>query len=97
MTKKEFIKKVSADVTEKSTHKINQEAVSLVMEGMFNVVVDALNNGDTVKPIEGLTLSAVNVPEKTGRNPQTQEQIIVKAHVRPKAKFGLALKNALNQ
>ena len=97
MTKKEFVKKVSENVTENSNMVVSQAAVDLVMCGIFNVVVEALKNGDTVRPFEGLALSAIDVPEKPGHNPRTGESIVVGAHVRPKAKFGIALKNALNQ
>jgi len=97
MTKKEFVKKVSENVTENSKMVVSQAAVDLVMSGIYNVVVEALKNGDTVRPFEGLALSAIDVPEKLGRNPRTGESMTVAAHVRPKAKFGVSLKNALNQ
>lgn len=97
MTKREFIKKVSENVTTNSDMAVTQKVVDLVMSGIFNVVVEALGNGDTVKPFEGITLSTIDVPEKVGRDPRTGEQITIARHVRPKAKFGLPLKNALNQ
>lgn len=52
--------------------------------------------GDGIKLFDGITLVAVNQPERVRRNPQTGEDMLCPAKVAPKAKFGKAIKDYLN-
>lgn len=60
------------------------------------VVVDALKAEGEVKLFDGVTLVVKEVAEREARNPQTGETIVVPAHRSPKAKFGKAIKEAIN-
>lgn len=51
-----------------------------------------MKDGDSVKIIDSVTLSGREVPERTARNPQTGEAVVVPAHMAPKCKFGTVVK-----
>ena len=90
MTKVELVK-VVADKTG-----FTQKDVKAVMEAVQEVVFATLKE-DEIKLMDGITLSAVYKEATVKRNPQTGEPINVSARYAPKAKFGTALKNALNE
>ena len=91
MNRTEFIKAVAekAEMTQKATKEI--------LEVMQEVVYDEMKKGEEVKVFDSVTLMGKNVPERTARNPQTGEEIIVPEHLAPKAKFGTGIKNFLKE
>lgn len=60
-------------------------AMDDVVRGYFSQVTD--DEEVKVQIIEGCKLSVKVVPERTRRNPQTQEEIVCKAQTKPQAKF----------
>ena len=91
MTKSEFIKAVAekAETTQKATREF--------LDAMQEVVYEEMANGGEVKIMDAITLLAKEVPERTARNPQSGEEIVVPPHLAPKAKFGKGIKDYLKE
>ena len=89
MKRAEFIKAVAekAEMTQKATKEI--------LEVMQEVVYGEMAKGEEVKIFDSVTLLGKEVPERTARNPQTGDEIVVPAHLAPKAKFGKGVKDFL--
>ena len=89
MTRTEYIKAVAekAEMTQKATKE--------VLEVMQEVVYDEMKKGEEVKVMDSVTLMGKMVPQRTARNPQTSEELIVPEHLAPKAKFGKGIKDFL--
>lgn len=66
------------------------------VDGVFEVVTDALKSGDEVR-ITGFGVFVVSARAGgKGRNPQTGEEIVIKASKAPRFRAGKPLKDALN-
>lgn len=68
------------------------EAVKLFISG----VTAAIENGDDVALTGFGTFKVTEVPERAGRNPQTGEALVVKAHNKVSFKPSSKLKEAAN-
>lgn len=90
MTRNDFIKAV-ATATNNS-----QKASKELIDTIGQIIVDGMKSGEDVKAFEGITFAAKDVAERNARNPQTGETVIVPAKVKPVCKFGVAVKNYLN-
>ena len=66
------------------------------VEGFIEVVKKALKKGDTVALVGFGTFVVRKRAARTGRNPQTGQQIKIKASKNPSFKAGKALKDAIN-
>ena len=88
MNKGELINEVAKVV---STKKEAQEAVDCV----FSSITKALKKGDTVTLIGFGTFKVTQRKARKGRNPQTGEEIDIKASKAPKFTPGKALKEAV--
>lgn len=66
------------------------------LDGVVNVITDALSNGDSVALVGFGTFSVKERAERKGRNPQTGEEITIKAATIPSFKAGKSLKDAVN-
>ena len=66
------------------------------IDSLVDVIADALKRGDQVSMTGFGTFSIRERAARTGRNPQTGEQIEIKASKVPAFKAGKALKDALN-
>ena len=88
MTKTELVKVVANNTG------FTQKDVKAVLEAVQDVVFTTLKD-DEIKLMDGVTLSAKLVPQRTARNPQTGAEIVVPEHLAPKCKFGNAIKAAL--
>jgi len=75
-----------------STKKEAQEAVDCVLSS----ITKALKEGDTVTLVGFGTFKVVDRKARKGRNPQTGEEINIKASNAPKFTPGQALKEAVN-
>jgi DNA-binding protein HU-beta len=75
-----------------STKKEAQEAVDCV----FSSITRALKKGDTVTLVGFGSFKVVGRKARKGRNPQTGEEIDIKASNAPKFTPGQALKEAVN-
>jgi len=88
MTKGDLINEVAKVV---STKKEAQEAVECV----FSSITKAMKTGDTVTLVGFGTFKVVDRKARKGRNPQTGEEIDIKASKAPKFSPGKALKEAV--
>ena len=66
------------------------------LDGFTKAVEDALKAGDSVTLVGFGTFSVKERPERKGRNPQTGEEITIKAARIPSFKVGKSLKDAVN-
>ena len=89
MKRAEFIKAVAEQA------EMTQKAVKEVLEVMQEVAYGEMAKGEEVKIFDSVTLLGKEVPERTARNPQTGDEIVVPAHLAPKAKFGKGVKDFL--
>jgi DNA-binding protein HU-beta len=89
MNKGDLINEVAKLV---STKKEAQEAVDCV----FSSITGALKEGDTVTLVGFGSFKVVERKARKGRNPQTGEEIDIKASKAPKFTPGQALKEAVN-
>ena len=90
MNKGDLINEVANKVV--STKKEAQEAVDCV----FSSITRALKKGDTVTLVGFGSFKVVGRKARKGRNPQTGEEIDIKASNAPKFTPGQALKEAVN-
>ena len=88
MTKTELVKAIAVKTG------FTQKDVKEVLEATQAVVFATIKE-DEVKLMDGVTLSAKLVPQRTARNPQTGAEIVVPEHLAPKCKFGNAIKAVL--
>jgi len=89
MNKGDLINEVAKVV---STKKEAQEAVDCV----FSSITKALNKGDTVTLVGFGTFKVTQRKARKGRNPQTGEEIKIKASKAAKFTPGKSLKEAVN-
>ncbi len=75
-----------------STKKEAQEAVDCV----FASITDALKNGEAVQVVGFGSFKVAKRNARTGRNPQTGQEIQIEAKMVPKFVAGKALKDAVN-
>ena len=89
MNKGDLINEVAKVV---NTKKEAQEAVDCV----FSSITKAMKTGDTVTLVGFGTFKVTQRKARKGRNPQTGEEIDIKASKAPKFTPGKALKEAVN-
>lgn len=78
-----------------SKSEMNKKDVEKVINAFTNVVADTLVDGDKVSIIGFGTFEVVERAERQGRNPATNEPMLIKASKSPKFKAGKALKDAV--
>lgn len=90
MKKEELITAVaeSAEISKKDAKK--------AIEAVFEVITEAMKNGDKVQITGFGTFEVSERAAREGRNPQTGETMQISACKAPKFKAGKALKDALN-
>ena len=66
------------------------------VDGVFEVIGEALANGEEVRIFGFGTFGTRNRPARTARNPQTAENMTVAASTVPAFKAGKPLKEAVN-
>ena len=74
---------------------ISKAAAGRALDAMVGSVTDALKKGDQVTLIGFGTFSVKERAARTGRNPQTGEEIRIAASKVPSFKAGKALKDAV--
>ena len=89
MNKSELIAKIA----EKSG--LNQKDAGKALDGLTQAVSDALANGEDVTLVGFGTFSVKERAARTGRNPQTGEEIQIPAKKAPIFKAGKAFKDAV--
>lgn len=90
MTHQDFIKEVA--IRTNKTQKDVRETIG----AMRDVVLDHMKDDDGVAPFSAIKFIADYKEARIARNPQTGEAVNVPAKYAPKAKFGKAVKDALN-
>ncbi|MEO5342081.1 MAG: HU family DNA-binding protein [Gammaproteobacteria bacterium SHHR-1] len=75
---------------------ISKAAAGRALDGLVEAVTQAMKQGDTVSLIGFGSFMVRRREARTGRNPQTGEQIQIKASNTPSFKAGKALKDAVN-
>ena len=90
MNKQELIENIatSADITKASAGR--------ALDSMIDSITGSLKNGDSVVLVGFGTFSVRDRAARVGRNPQTGEEIQIKAAKVPAFKAGKALKDAVN-
>lgn len=66
------------------------------LDGFLSSVTKSLSNGNSVALVGFGTFSVKHRAERKGRNPQTSEEITIKAANIPSFKAGKSLKDAVN-
>ena len=90
MNKGDFIGAVS-DVAE-----LSKADAARAVDAMIDVITKTLKKGDTITLVGFGTFSVRKRAARMGRNPQTKEEIKIKASKNPAFKAGKALKDAVN-
>ncbi|MCY4264929.1 MAG: HU family DNA-binding protein [Gammaproteobacteria bacterium] len=90
MNKSELIEAVatSADISKASAGR--------AVDAVFDTITESMKKSDPVVLIGFGTFGTKNRAARTGRNPQTGEEIEIKAATLPSFKPGKALKDAVN-
>lgn len=76
---------------------ITKSDAEKALNAFVDAVTDALSDGDKVQLIGFGTFEVGERAERTGRNPQTGEEITIPACKTPKFKAGKVLKEAVNK
>ena len=76
---------------------LTKKDATQAVDAVFDAVLNALKTGDTVQLIGFGNFEVRDRAARTGRNPQTGEEIEIAASKVPAFKPGKALKEAVNQ
>ena len=90
MNKSELIDAIAASAD------IPKAAAGRALDATMAAVTDTLTKGESVALVGFGTFSVKERADRTGRNPQTGEEIQIKAAKVPSFKAGKALKDAVN-
>lgn len=88
MTRQDYI----TEVAERAN--LPKKVIKAALEAMQATVVDHITE-EEIPVLDGLRVTVSTRAARTGRNPQTGEAMEIPAKVVPKAKFGKALKVAV--
>ncbi|SDJ95494.1 MULTISPECIES: nucleoid-associated protein HU-beta [Ferrimonas] len=75
---------------------ISKAAASRALDSFIEAITDTLKEGDKISLVGFGTFEVRERAERTGRNPQTGEEIKIAAAKIPAFKAGKALKDAVN-
>ena len=90
MNKTELVKAIATETG------YTQKDVKAVLETAQTIVYATMAKEEEVKLFDGLTLTGIRKPACVKKNPLTGQDVNVPEKVAPKAKFGKALKDAVN-
>ena len=90
MNKDQIIERVAEEVG------ISKSQATKAVKSMFDGIITSLRQGDKVSVSGFGTFDISSRKARTGRNPQTGEEIQIAASKVPKFKAGKAFKEALN-
>ena len=91
MTKGELVAQIAADAD------ISKAAAEKALKAFIDGITGALKKGDKVSLVGFGTFDISNRAARKGRNPQTGEEIQIKASTVPRFKAGKSLKDAVNK
>lgn len=89
MNKSELIDQVAQDA------EISKAAAVKVVDAVVNAITNAVANGDSVSLVGFGAFKATKRAERTGKNPQTGEALMIPAATVPKFTAGATFKNAV--
>lgn len=89
MTKGDLVNKIAADAD------ISKAAAEKAVKAFVDGITGALKKGDKVSLVGFGTFDVSNRAARKGRNPQTGQEIEIKASRVPKFKAGKSLKDAV--
>ncbi len=75
---------------------MSKAAAKDAVDGVFEVIAEALANGEEARILGFGTFGTRNRPARTGRSPGTGEQVEIAASTAPVFKAGKPLKDAVN-
>ena len=76
---------------------VSKKDTEAVLNALTSTIIEAVSKGDEVQLIGFGTFDVAERGERTGRNPQTGEEMTIKASKSPKFKAGKAFKDAVNK
>ncbi len=91
MNKADLIRKVATEVEK------TQKDLTVLIDTIFNTITDTLASGEKVSIAGFGTFDVIERAAREGRNPKTNETIMIKASKAPKFKASSALKDAVNE
>ena len=75
---------------------VSKKDTEAVLNAITSTIIEAVSKGDAVQLIGFGTFDVAERGERTGRNPQTGEEMTIKASKSPKFKAGKAFKDSVN-
>ena len=88
--------KVELEAAVAASANLTKKDAKAAVEAVIDVITEELKAGNKVQIVGFGTFEAAERAERTGRNPQTGEEMTIAASRAPKFKAGKALKDALN-
>ena len=76
---------------------VSKKDTEAVLNAITSTIIEAVSKGDAVQLIGFGTFDVAERGERTGRNPQTGEEMTIKASKSPKFKAGKAFKDSVNK
>ena len=84
-----------AEIAEKAN--TSKKEAEVVLRAFTDVVIEQLKKGEKIQLVGFGTFEVSERSARTGRNPQTGEEMQIAASKAPKFKAGKALKDAVNE
>ena len=84
-----------AEIAEKAN--TSKKEAEVVLRAFTDVVTEQLKKGEKIQLVGFGTFEVSERSARTGRNPQTSEEMQIAASKAPKFKAGKALKDAVNE
>lgn len=97
MSRDELIKKMQTAIEKKDKVKLSQDNIEKVLNGLFQVIEDAMIMDDLV-PFYGIgKFETVIKGKRAGTNPITKEQIVIEETKYPHFKISRAFRQKVSQ
>ena len=91
MNKQNFVKRLSTNTG------ASQAQSKEFLDAFLDTVTEVLAEGDDITFVGFGKFSVVERAERVGRNPQTNEEILIPARLAPRFKAGKSLKDSVNE
>ena len=76
---------------------VSKKDTEAVLNAITSTIIETVSKGEAVQLIGFGTFDVAERGERTGRNPQTGEEMTIKASKNPKFKAGKAFKDSVNK
>lgn len=91
MNKQNFVKRLSTNTG------ASQAQSKEFLDAFLDTVTEVLAEGEDITFVGFGKFSVVERAERVGRNPQTNEEILIPARLAPRFKAGKSLKDSVNE